>query len=358
MAGELEAAYPVNRGRGVHVEPLGEVVLGRVRPTLYALLGAVALVLVIACVNVANLLVARGTARAQEIAVRRAIGATPGRVARQFLAEALVLAGCAAVCGVALAYAGVRLLVASAPANVPRLAGTTIDLRVLAVSLGIAVAAGLAFGLLPALQAHGIDLQSTLKQDGARGAVGDARSRLRGALVVGELALAITLLAGAGLLMRSFWNLLSVDPGFRAGGVLKVEYQLPPSRYPTSFATWPNFREQHAFTTAILARAETLPGVDLGGGGRQPSARPRLHEFVRHRRPRDRSARGGMARADSPSRHARLFPDRRSAAATRPPFERRRQHAQRAGSADQRGGGDAILSTPAIRSAPRSASLA
>src|SRR5688572_20755370 len=111
LASELEATYPVNRGRGVHVEPLGEVVLGRVRPTLYVLLGAVALVLVIACVNVANLLVARGTARAQEIAVRRAIGATPGRVARQFIAEALVLAGGAAICGVALAYAGVRLLV-------------------------------------------------------------------------------------------------------------------------------------------------------------------------------------------------------------------------------------------------------
>ena len=261
LASELEAAYPANRGRGVHVEPLGEVVLGRVRPTLYVLLGAVALVLVIACVNVANLLVARGTARTQEIAVRRAIGATPGRVARQFIAEALVLAGGAAVCGVALAYAGVRVLIASAPANVPRLASATIDLRVLSVSLGVAVAAGLAFGLVPALQAHGIDLQSALKHDGARGTAGDARSRLRAMLVVGELALAITLLAGAGLLIRSFWNLLSVDTGFRAGGVLKVEYQLPLARYPTSFATFPDFREQHAFTAAILARAEALPGV-------------------------------------------------------------------------------------------------
>jgi putative ABC transport system permease protein len=261
IASDLEAAFPVNRGRGVHVEPLGEVVLGRVRPTLYVLLGAVALVLVIACVNVANLLVARGTARAQEIAVRRAIGATPGRIARQFIAEALVLAGGAAVCGVALAYAGVRLLIASAPANIPRLASATIDLRVLAVSLAVAIAAGLAFGLVPALQALGIDLQSALKHDGARGAAGDARSKVRAALVVGELALAITLLAGAGLLIRSFWNLLSVDPGFRAGGVLKVEYQLPPARYPANFATWPDFREQHAFNAAILQRAEALPGV-------------------------------------------------------------------------------------------------
>jgi putative ABC transport system permease protein len=100
-----------------------------------------------------------------------------------------------------------------------------------------------------------------LKNDGARGAVGPARSGLRAILVVGELALAILLLAGAGLLMRSFWNLLSVDPGFRAGGVLKAEYQLPQSRYPTGFASWPDFREQHAFTAAILDRARALPGV-------------------------------------------------------------------------------------------------
>ncbi len=262
IAAELEAAYPVNRGRGIHVEPLAEVVLGRVRPTLYVLLGAVGLVLLIACVNVAGLLVARGTARAQEVAVRRALGATAARVTRQFVAEALVIAVAAAGCGIALAFAGVRLLVASAPANVPRLTSATIDLRVLAVSLGVTMAAGLMFGLVPALQARNVDLQSTLKQDGARGSAGDGRSRLRAALVVGELALAIMLLAGAGLLIRSFWNLLSVDPGFRAGGVLKAEYQLPRSRYPSDFASWPDFREQHAFTAAILARAESLPGVE------------------------------------------------------------------------------------------------
>ena len=261
IAAMLEAEYPMNRGRGIHVEPLGEVVFGRVRPTLYVLVGAVALVLVIACVNVANLIVARGTARAQEIAVRRALGATPGRIARQFVAEAMVLTVAAAACGVALAFAGVRLLVASAPADVPRLASATIDLRVLALTSIVTLAAGGFFALVPVLQALGVDLQSTLKQEGVRGVVGDGRPRFRAALVVGELALAITLLAGAGLLIRSFWNLLNVDPGFRAGGVLKAEYQLPPARYPASFATWPDFREQHAFTAAILARAEALPGV-------------------------------------------------------------------------------------------------
>ena len=261
LAASLERMYPMNRGRGVYVEPLSEVVLGQVRPTLYVLLGAVALVLLIACVNVAGLLVARGAGRIQEVAVRRALGATPARITRQFVAEGLVLAGVAAAIGIAFAFAGVRILVASAPANVPRLASTAIDVRVLAATLGVSLAAGLLFGLIPALHARGVDLQSTLKADGGRGAVGVARTAFRSGLVAGELALAIMLLAGAGLLIRSFWNLLTVDPGFRAGGVLKAEYQLPRSRYPAEFATWPDFREQHAFVAAILAHAESLPGV-------------------------------------------------------------------------------------------------
>ena len=261
LAASLERAYPANRGRGINVEPLSEVVLGRVRPTLYVLLGVVALVLLIACVNVAGLLVARGAGRVQEVAVRRALGATPARITRQFMAEGVALAGLSAAVGLAFARAGVSLLVASAPANVPRLASAAVDLRVLAATLGIALAAGLLFGLVPALHARGVDLQSTLKADGGRGALGAARTAFRSVLVAGELALAIMLLAGAGLLIRSFWNLLSVDPGFRAGGVLKAEYQLPASRYPASFATWPDFREQHAFVAAILARAATLPGV-------------------------------------------------------------------------------------------------
>jgi putative ABC transport system permease protein len=261
IAATLESTYASNRGRGINVEPLADVVLGRVRPTLYVLLGAVALVLLIACVNVAGLLVARGAARVQEVAVRRALGATPARVARQFVAEGLVLSALGAAIGVGLAFVGVRVLIAAAPANVPRLAMATIDVRVLAVTLGVALTAGLLFGLVPALHARGVDLQSTLKADGTRGAAGGPRSAFRSVLVAGELALAIMLLAGAGLLMRSFWNLLSVDPGFQTGGVLKAEYQLPRSRYPTDFAVFPDFREQHAFVTAILARAEALPGV-------------------------------------------------------------------------------------------------
>src|SRR5262245_1001610 len=261
LAASLERSYPVNRGRGIYVEPFSDVVLGRVRPMLYVLLGAVALVLLIACVNVAGLIVARGAGRVQEVAIRRSLGASPARITRQFMAEGVVLSAIAAAVGVGFALAGVRILVASAPANVPRLTSTAVDLRVLAATLGIALAAGLLFGLVPAFHARGVDLQSTLKADGGRGALGVARTAFRSVLVAGELALAIMLPAGAGLLIRSFWNLLSVDPGFRAGGVLKAEYQLPASRYPASFATWPDFREQHAFVAAILARAATLPGV-------------------------------------------------------------------------------------------------
>ena len=169
LATDLESAYPVNRGRGVNVEPLAGCRAGPRAADVVRAPGAVALVLLIACVNVAGLLVARGAARVHEVAVRRALGATPARVARQFVAEGLVLSAAAAIGGVALAFAGVQMLVAAAPANVPRLASATIDLRVLSVTLAVSLAAGLLFGLVPALHARGVDLQSTLKTDGTRG---------------------------------------------------------------------------------------------------------------------------------------------------------------------------------------------
>ncbi len=263
VAADLERAYVAsNAGRGTFVEPLAEVVFGPVRPSLLLLLGAVGFVLLVACVNIASLMLARGTTRAREVAIRTALGANAGRLTRQFLVEGLVLTLAAAAVGVGVAMAGLRGLTAIAPADVPRLADVSIDGGVLGVTLSLSVLVGLAFGMVPILQARRVDLRKALKDGGGQQAsAGLARSRTRSALVVAEIALAVVLLAGAGLLIRSFWALRSLDPGFHADGVLKAEYQLPLSRYPVNFAVWPNFVEFHAFTGSLLRRAEALPGV-------------------------------------------------------------------------------------------------
>lgn len=263
IAADLERAYPSNDGRGVNVEPLGHVVFGPVRPALLVLLGAVALLLAVACVNVANLLLARGAARIREVGTRVALGAGSGTLARQFFIESFVLTLSAASVGVVVAYAALKALLALAPADIPRLSAVTIDLRVLAVTLSLSALVGIAFGMVPMLHARRLDLQSILKGAGGwHGSAGRSRSRLRMALVIAEMALSVVLVVGAGLLVRSFWRLLEVDPGFRAAGVLKAEYQLPPARYPADFRVWPNFKEMHAFTEALLSRAAALPGVE------------------------------------------------------------------------------------------------
>ena len=261
IAVDLEHAYPENAARGVHVEPLETVVFGPVRPALLILLGAVGLVLLVACVNVANLLVARASSHAQEAAVRSALGATPARIARQALAETLLLTLTAAVGGIGLAYVGVRLLVAIAPPDVPRLSLAAINVPVLATTLGVAVVVAVAFGLLPTFASRRINLQSSLTDGSGRTSAGPGRARLRNVLVVAELALAVVLVCGAALLIRSFWTLQRVNPGFQTDAVLKAEYQLPAARYPVDFRVWPDFKEQHAFNAALLARASVLPGV-------------------------------------------------------------------------------------------------
>ncbi len=258
----LERAYPENEGRGARLEPFADVVLGPARPGLTALLLAVGLLLIAACVNVAHLLLVRGLARRREIAVRVALGGSPWRLGRQFLIENGVLVAAGGLLGLGAAFAGVRGLVALAPADVPRLADVGVDARALGIALTLMLAVAAVFGLLPLLQARRLDVQRALAGDGARsGGADTGHTRIRSALVVTEVALAVVLAVGAGLMVRTLFQLQQVDPGFDASHVLKAEFQLPESRYPRSFWNWPHWTEIHRFTSELLARLEALPGV-------------------------------------------------------------------------------------------------
>jgi putative ABC transport system permease protein len=262
LMSELERAYPENRARGVNIEPYMQVTFGPVRPALLVLMGAVLLVLLVASVNVANLLLARSVARAREVALRRALGAGVGRLIRQFLVESLSLTTLGALAGVLLAYGGLELLTAMAPSDIPRLDAIGIDVRVLGFTTAVAVTVALGFSMLPILQARRLDLQSVFKMHaGRRASEGREGRRFRGALVVTEVALAVMLVIGAGVLLRSFWALSSVDPGFQTARVWKAEYQLPGARYPTSDSTWPNWTEINTFHAELMRRVQSLPGV-------------------------------------------------------------------------------------------------
>ncbi|MBI2402671.1 MAG: ABC transporter permease [Gemmatimonadetes bacterium] len=262
ITADLEATYPENDARGANVEPLERVVFGPVKPALIVLLGAVAFVLLVACANVANLLLVRGAARAREVTVRTALGAGVRRLARQFIAEGAVLTAAGAVLGVVLAILGLDVLLALAPADIPRVAEVGIDARVLSATLAVSAVVGLVFGILPTVQARRLNLQASLQGESRGASAGREHQRLRSSLVVSELALAVMLMIGAGLLIKSLWRLQQVDPGFQAGGVLKAEYQLPASRYPRNFANWPNFPEIRGFNQDLLRAVVALPGVE------------------------------------------------------------------------------------------------
>ena len=258
----LERTHPENEARGARLEPFTDVVLGPARPGLTALLLAVGLLLAAACVNVAHLLLVRGLARRREIAVRVALGGSLSRLGRQFLTENGVLVAAGGLLGIGAAVAGVRGLVALAPADVPRLADVGVDARALGAALAVMLVVAAVFGLVPLLQARRLDVQRALAGDGGRsGGVDAGPARIRSALVVTEVALAVVLAVGAGLMVRSLIRLQQVDPGFDVAQVLKAEFQLPESRYPRSFRTWPRWTEVHRFTEALLARLEALPGV-------------------------------------------------------------------------------------------------
>jgi len=264
IAADLEKAYRSNNARGVFVEPLRAVIFGPIEPALIVLMASVGVVLLISCVNVANLLLARGTSRLREMAVRSALGAETRRLARQFVVESAVLTVTSAVLGILLAFLALRVLVTMAPAEIPRLNTVSIDGRVLLLALGISIVVAFVFGLVPVAQARRSDLQVALKAEDTRGASSGGDGRLiRSVLVVAEVALAVVLLSGAGLLIKSFWHLQRVNPGFDAAGVLKAEFQLPSTRYPVDFKVWPNFAAVHRFNAALLAGVNGLPGVEV-----------------------------------------------------------------------------------------------
>lgn len=260
----LEREFPDdNKARGAHVEPLLTVIFGPVRPALGVLGIAVALVLLLAAANVANLVLVRSTTRAREVALRTALGATPSRLTRQFVIETSLVAGAAAVLGVMVAGAVLRLLIALAPADVPRIATAGLDVALFAMALSLAAALTAVFGALPAIKARALDLSRALAADETRTATSGRTARTaRAALIVGEIALAVVLTVGAALLIRSLWRLEAVDPGFRTDGILKAEFQLPASRYRQDFRDWPNFVDIHRFNESLLRSVSALPGVE------------------------------------------------------------------------------------------------
>ena len=237
---------------GFDVTLLRDAAIGDVSRRLLILLGAVALVLLIACANAANLLLARATARRREMAVRRALGAGRGRLVRQLLTESTLLALAAGVVGVVLSASGLHALLAVWPHALPRTAEIGLDGRVLAFSLALAVLTGVAFGILPAWRASAPGIEQTLRED-APGATG-GRRRLQSMLVVGEVSLALVLLVGAGLLVRSLIRLNNVNPGFDTRDVLAARIRLTPARYPAA-------AQQTLFFENMLATLQAHPGV-------------------------------------------------------------------------------------------------
>jgi putative ABC transport system permease protein len=258
VALHLGEQYPkFNKGLGVKLVPLHEQVVGNVRPALLILLGTVGFVLLIACANVANLLLARAASRQKEISIRTALGASRMRIIRQLLTESLLLSVMGGTLGLLLAMWGIDALGALIPETVPRADEIGVDARMLGFTLLISILTGLVFGLAPALQASKTDVNEALKE-GTRGATaGLRRNRFRSVLVISEVALALMLLIGAGLLIRSFMRLQQVNPGLDPRGVVAMEISVPsiaPSNYEKP-------EQQAAFFHQLLERTRVLPGI-------------------------------------------------------------------------------------------------
>ncbi len=258
IARRLEQQYPdSNRDVAVAMIPYYEQIVQNIRPTLMVLLGAVACVLLIACANLANLMLARSERRQRDIAVRRALGADRWRIIQQLLTESLLMALAGGALGVMLAYWMVGLFVASRPTTIPRIDLVGVDARVLGFAVVLSVATGIIFGLLPALRASNPDLLTVLKQTG-RGSIAGRAGRFRAALVIAEVALALVLLVGAGLMIRSFARLMAIEPGFDPEHVVTMRITLPPAKYP-DLERWLTFHEH------LVRRVAAVPGVAFAG---------------------------------------------------------------------------------------------
>jgi putative ABC transport system permease protein len=259
IAGALGAQYAdTNANLGARVTPMEDFAVRDVKTPLYVLLGAVGLVVLIACANVTNLLLARATARHREVAIRQALGAGRWRLVRQFLAETAVLYAIGAIGAIGLASWGSSALVALGPADIPRLADTALDGRVLAATLLLSLVTALVFGLAPAMQGAAADPAEALRAGGRTASAGRARQRFRIALVVSEVALSVVLLVGAGLTLRSLVRLTSVDPGFDAGGQLTFSVVMRPRKYPSP-------ESMIAFTERLSEQLAAMPGVEHAG---------------------------------------------------------------------------------------------
>ncbi|HEX8161816.1 MAG TPA: ABC transporter permease [Pyrinomonadaceae bacterium] len=260
VMGRLQQAYPnPNAGIGIRLSGAREELVGDLRPTLLVLLGAVGFVLLIACANVANLLLARASGRGREMAVRVALGASRGRIVRQLLTESTLLACSGGLLGLLFAVWGVSLLSSFIPADVPRFDETSLDLRVLGFTLAASVVTGLLFGLAPAIRSSKLDMNEALKEGGRSATEGRGHNRVRSLLIVSEVALSLVLLIGAGLLIKSFVKLRNTDPGFNPQNTLTASLSLASVRYEKD-------EQITRFYDQLIERVRALPGVESVGG--------------------------------------------------------------------------------------------
>jgi predicted permease len=279
MASELRTDfpndYPPEAKWSIEIQPLQDALVGSVRPQLLVLMAAVVLVVLIASVNIANLLLARASGRQREMALRMALGAGRTRMVRQMLTEALVLSFISGVAGVLAAKLTLSFILHFVPASVPRLAEVGVDRTVLLFALLISIFTGIIFGLAPAFQAMKADMTAAIRE-GAQGSGYSAKTfRLRSLLIVSELALAVVLMVGAGLLLRTFWGLLQENPGFNPSRVVTASFYLPNPNDPKTDVLYGDFSKRTSFFRDVIRRVATIPGIDRAAMTSDlPGARP------------------------------------------------------------------------------------